>query len=87
MIRIGAVNIDTSHPLGFGEEFEKDTRAKYVGVYNDSFRNDDEVNGFVKRFGLERRCATMDELVEMSDIGMIHGCNWGHTFGLCHAIY
>ena len=32
MIRIGAVNIDTSHPLGFGEVMEKDDRARYVGV-------------------------------------------------------
>ena len=38
MIRIGAVNIDTSHPLGFGEALEQMGRAKYVGVYNDSFR-------------------------------------------------
>ena len=47
MIRIGAVNIDTSHPLGFGEVMEKDDRARYVGVYNDSFRPDSEVEGFI----------------------------------------
>ena len=52
MIRIGAVNIDTSHPLGFGEVMEKDDRARYVGVYNDSFRPDSEVEGFIRRFGL-----------------------------------
>ena len=51
MIRIGAVNIDTSHPLGFGEVMEKDDRARYVGVYNDSFRPDSEVEGFIRRFG------------------------------------
>ena len=28
MIRIGAVNIDTSHPLGFGEVMEKSDRAR-----------------------------------------------------------
>lgn len=76
MVRIGAVNIDTSHPLGFGEEFEKDTRAKYVGVYNDSFRDEDEIDGFVKRFGLEKKSNNMDELVEICDLGMIHGCDW-----------
>lgn len=76
MIRIGAVNIDTSHPMGFGEEFEKDTRGKYVGVYNDSFRNEDEVDGFIQRFSLEKKCKTIDELVEISDIGIIHGCDW-----------
>lgn len=76
MIRVGAVNIDTSHPLGFGEVMEKDTRAKYVGVYNDSFRDDREVEGFIRRFGLEKRCRTLEELADMCDIGFIHGCNW-----------
>lgn len=76
MIRIGAVTIDTSHPLAFGGVLEKDPRAKYVGVFNDSFRSDDEVEGFVKRFGLEKRCRTIEELADMCDIGFIHSCNW-----------
>lgn len=76
MIRIGAVNIDTSHPLGFAEVMEKDNRARYVGVYNDSFRGDAEVEGFIRRFGLEKRCGTLEELADMCDIGFIQGCNW-----------
>ena len=76
MIRVGAVNIDTSHPMGFGEVMEKGDRARYVGVYNDSFRDDREVEGFIRRFGLEKRCSSLEELAQMSDIGFIHGCNW-----------
>lgn len=76
MIRIGAVNIDTSHPLGFAEVMEKGDRARYVGVYNDSFRNDAEVEGFIRRFGLEKRCASLEELADMCDIGFIQGCDW-----------
>lgn len=76
MIRIGAVNIDTSHPLGFGEVLEKENRARYVGVYNDSFRPDSEVEGFISRFGLEKRCDSLEELASMCDIGFIHGCDW-----------
>lgn len=76
MIRIGAVTIDTSHPQAFAGVLEKDPRAKYVGVYNDSFRRSDEVEGFVRRFGLEKNCQTIEELVEMCDIGFIHSCNW-----------
>lgn len=76
MIRIGAVNIDTSHPLGFAEVMEKDSRARYVGVYNDSFRDDAEVAGFMRRFGLEKRCQSLEELASMCDIGFIQGCNW-----------
>lgn len=76
MIRIGAVNIDTSHPLGFGEALEQMGRAKYVGVYDDSFRRNAEVDGFIRRFGLEKRCNSLEELADMCDIGFIHGCNW-----------
>lgn len=76
MIRAGAVNIDTSHPLGFAEVMEKDTRVRYVGVYNDSFRDEREVAGFIRRFGLEKRCDTLEELADMCDIGFLHGCNW-----------
>ena len=76
MIRIGAVNIDTSHPLGFGEVMEREDRARYVGVYNDSFRPDSEVEGFIRRFGLEKRCASLAELADMCDVGFLHGCDW-----------
>lgn len=76
MIRVGAVNIDTSHPMGFAESMAKDGRMRYVGVYNDSFRSDAEVEGFVARFGLEKRCDTIEELARMSDIGFIQGCDW-----------
>ena len=76
MLLIGAVNIDTSHPLGFGEVMEKGDRARYVGVYNDSFRPDDEVEGFMARFGVDKRCDTLAQLAQMSDIGFIHGCDW-----------
>lgn len=76
MIRVGAVNIDTSHPMGFGEVMEKDERMRYVGVYNDSFRDEREVAGFVRRFGLEKRCDSLEELAGMCDIGFIHGCDW-----------
>ena len=76
MIRIGAVNIDTSHPRGFAEVLENEPRAKYVGVYDDSFRSDAEVEGFIKKFGLEKRCGSIEELAALCDIGFVHGCNW-----------
>ncbi|HIW54605.1 MAG TPA: hypothetical protein H9883_06535 [Candidatus Ruthenibacterium merdigallinarum] len=76
MIRVGAVNIDTSHPMGFADSMKKDGRMRYVGVYNDSFRSDAEVAGFMARYGLEKRCETLDELADMCDIGFVQGCNW-----------
>ena len=76
MIRVGTVNIDTSHPMGFAEAMAKEGRMRYVGVYNDSFRSDAEVEGFVRRFGLEKRCESIEELASMCDIGFIQGCDW-----------
>lgn len=87
MIRIGAINIDTSHPMAFGETLERIGRAKYVAVYNDSFRNDDEVNGFIKRFKLEKRCNSLDELACICDIGFIHSCNWDDHLRLAEPFF
>lgn len=76
MIRVGVVNIDTSHPNAFAQKMIDDGRARYVAIYNDGFRGDDEVNGFMEKFGLEKHCKTVEELAEMVDIGFIQGCNW-----------
>lgn len=76
MIRIGAVNIDVSHPWTFSDYFLKGSRAKYVAVYNDGFRGDTEVEAFIQKQGLEKRCKSLDELVEMTDVGFVHDCNW-----------
>jgi hypothetical protein len=76
MIRIGGVNIDVSHPLAFSEHLQKENRARYVAVYNDGFRGDDEVEGFIKSFSLEKRCNSIEELADMVDIGFIQSCNW-----------
>lgn len=76
MIRVGVVNIDTSHPNAFAQKMIDDGRARYVAIYNDGFRGDDEVNGFMEKYGLEKHCATVEELAETVDIGFIQGCNW-----------
>ena len=76
MIRIGVVNIDVSHPKSFSEYLKLGDRARYVAVYNDGFRGDDEVEGFIKSAGLEKRCGSIEELADMVDIGFVQGCNW-----------
>jgi GFO/IDH/MocA oxidoreductase family protein len=76
MIRIGVVNIDVSHPKAFSELLMKGNRARYVAVYNDGFREDDEVDNFVQTANLEKRCDSVEELADMVDIGFIQGCNW-----------
>ncbi len=76
MIRIGVCNIDVSHPKAFTEILHAENRARYVAVYNDGFRGDDEVEAFIKLRGLEKRCATMEELAACSDIVFVQDCNW-----------
>lgn len=76
MIRIGVVNIDTSHPQAFAKLLNGDHRARYVAIYNDGFRQDDEVESFMKTNNLEKRYASIEELAEAVDIGFIQGCNW-----------
>lgn len=76
MIRIGVINIDTSHPLTFAKQMVQGDRARYVAVYNDSFRGDDELDAFINTFGLEKRCESVEELAECVDIGFIQGCDW-----------
>ncbi len=76
MIKIGVINIDISHPLAFSDILLQENRARYTAVYNDGFRSDAEVEGFIKLRGLEKRCATVEELADMVDVGFIQGCNW-----------
>jgi hypothetical protein len=71
MIKIGVVNIDVSHPKAFPEYLKQGNRARYVAVYNDGFRGDDEVEGFIKKYNLEKRCQSIEELAEMVDIGFV----------------
>jgi len=76
MIRIGLVNIDVSHPITFSNYFIQYDRARYVALYNDGFRGDDEVEAFMNNYGLEKRCNTVEELADYVDVGFIQACNW-----------
>ncbi len=76
MIKIGLVNIDTSHPLAFARYLHKGDHARFTGIYNDGFRGDDEVDAFVNNFGLKKRYTNLDELAEDSDLGIINDVNW-----------
>lgn len=75
MIKFGAVNIDVSHPLSFTWALEKIGRAKYVAVYNDGFRGEDEVLAYAKKYDL-KICKTLEELANEVDVVFIHSCNW-----------
>ncbi len=76
MIRIGVVNIDVSHPKTFSQVLKTIGRARYAAVYNEGFRDSEEVEGFRSMAGLDNVCTSVEELVDCSDVGFIQACNW-----------
>ncbi len=83
MIRIGTVNIDTSHAPSFAEILLKEDRARYTAIYNDGFRTDEEVDSFIKKFGLEKRYTDLYEMAENIDVAFIQSCDWDRHIELC----
>lgn len=75
MIKIGIVNIDTSHPLGFVKSMAGSGRCVFSGLYNDGFRGEDEVSAFCSAYGIQR-FGTLEQLAGEVDVGFIQGCNW-----------
>lgn len=75
MIKIGLVNIDTSHPLDFSKRLIEGGRARYTAIYNDGFRGEDEVEAFAKKVDM-KICSSLEELADSVDVGFIQGCNW-----------
>lgn len=82
MIRVGTVNIDTSHPHAFAQIFLAGDRARYTAIYNDSFRTDDEVNAFIAKYGLEKRYYDLAEMARNVDIAFIQGTDWDKHLAL-----
>lgn len=76
MIRIGTVNIDTSHAPSFAEILLAGDRARYVAVYNDGFRTDTQVEEYIKKFGLEKRYTDLYEMAKHIDVAFIQSCDW-----------
>lgn len=83
MIKVGAVNIETSHPKAFSEIMLAGGRAAYTAVYHDGFRDEDEVAAFMRMSGAQRRCGSLEELADLVDVGFIHGVDWDRH--LAHA--
>lgn len=77
MFKIGCVSIDTSHPMGFAEELEKYCMdMKYEWICPETFRGKDEVEWFIKRFGLKGQVKQIEDMVDKVDIGFVQSCNW-----------
>ena len=75
MLKFGAITIDTSHPKSFAKKLSEGDRAHYVAVFNDGFREEDEVNSFANHYGM-KVCSSVAELADLVDLGLVHSCNW-----------
>ena len=83
MIRIGTVNIDTSHAPSFAEILLNGNRARYTAIYNDGFRTDAEVDAFIQKYGLEKRYYDLSEMADNIDVAFIQSCDWDRHIELC----
>lgn len=75
MIKVGIVDVHTSHPASFISYLHKGNRARVVAVCDDGLvkkRRDD----FVKEFGLKNIYSTPEDMVDEIDIAFIQSCNW-----------
>lgn len=82
MIRVGAVDIDTSHPRSFAPLMKASGRARYTCVYNARFRSDAYVQRFMEEHEVPVRCRTLEEMTRQVDIAFIHSCNWSKHISL-----
>ncbi len=76
MIRIGTVNIDTSHAPSFAEILMQGDRARYTAIYNDGFRTEEEVNEFIEKFGPITRYTSLEEMAKNIDVAFVQSCDW-----------
>ena len=83
MIRIGTVNIDTSHAPAFAEILLGGDRARYTAIYNDGFRNDNDVENFIQKYKLEKRYYDLSEMADNIDVAFIQSCDWDRHIELC----
>ena len=75
MIKVGIVDVHTSHPATFTSYLHKGDRARVMAVCDDGLvkkRRD----GFIKEFEVKNIYSTPEDMVDEIDIAFIQSCNW-----------
>ncbi len=76
-IRVGMIDLDTSHSELFADELREVDGLRVAAVWDGgSVHAPGWASEFAERFGVERACATLEELVASVDVGMVMGQNW-----------
>lgn len=77
MLRIGLVDLDTSHPKAFTDILNSIKDVKVVALWDG---HDVYPPGYDEQFarenGVEKVCERLEDMVEYVDAAMIHGTNW-----------
>ena len=77
MVRVGIVQLDTSHCEYFTPVVNDFEDLKVTAVWDDGWvRAPGYAEEFAREFGVEKVCASLDELVDSVDVGMLFGQNW-----------
>ncbi|TMV46470.1 oxidoreductase [Paenibacillus mesophilus] len=75
-LRIGLVDLDTSHPVSFIPVL-REMGHEVAAVYDGGVINPE---GFAEKFakdhGIPKVCATVEDMVGLVDVALIHSCDW-----------
>lgn len=75
MIKVGIVDIHTSHPNTFAEYLHKGSRARVAAIADDGLIKK-RLDDFITKYEIERVCENPEELIPLVDIAFIQSVNW-----------
>lgn len=77
MINIGLIDLDTSHPAFFASLLRRTEDVRVTAVFDSgAVQTRDYVARFAAEHGIERICASLDELLSAVDGAMVLSQNW-----------
>jgi predicted dehydrogenase len=76
MIKIGMIDIDTTHPDSCAKALMGNDQMKITAVCNTGFRTQEEVGCFREKYQIDHQANSIEELADLTDIGFIGNCNW-----------
>jgi len=77
VLKIGLVDLDTSHPGSFIPIIRQMGSADVVAVWDGgTVYPSGYAEDFARKCGVRTVCRTLEEMVELVDAAFIHSCNW-----------
>lgn len=75
MIKIGIVDIHTSHPASFADYLHKGNRARVVAVADDGLIKK-RLDDFIAKYNIKNICKNPEDMIPLVDIAFIQSINW-----------